>query len=269
MVFMGDVSKEALVATLSTSQAPHARAQGLYHSEEGGEAGVTEVAAHQLYTRPGWAEPVWRDVVPHFHVMPPRELARFNAAGARGRASPARRCLWSPGRRPPLAAAHPRAHRPRALRSNLSVPRLAAASPSVRRLLACAYGLHGRMYLRLSSTLSSPRPVRAPQKRRGLWQPPGSLPAGDALQARPGQVAPWLQGPPLCASNPPGRRRAPRAAARTAGGGEYAGGYSFTTLICEQRRYLPWLTERVLRAGATLSHRTVTDLRARARPRGA
>jgi len=57
------------------------------------------------------------------------------------------------------------------------------------------------------------------------------------------------------------------AAARRAGRGEYAGGYSFTTLICEQRRYLPWLTERVLRAGAMLSHRTVTDLRARARPR--
>ncbi len=58
--------------------------QGLYYSEEGGEAGVTEVAAHQLWTEPGWSDPVWRDVVPHFHHMSARELARFNAAGAPG-----------------------------------------------------------------------------------------------------------------------------------------------------------------------------------------
>ena len=58
--------------------------QGLYYSEEGGEAGVTEVAAHQLWTEPGWIDPVWRDVVPHFHHMSARELARFNAAGAPG-----------------------------------------------------------------------------------------------------------------------------------------------------------------------------------------
>lgn len=48
-----------------------------------------------------------------------------------------------------------------------------------------------------------------------------------------------------------------------AGRCEYAGGYSFTTLLCEQRRYLPWLTERALRAGVTLAHRTITSLRAR------
>ena len=59
-------------------------AQGLYYSEEGGEAGVTEVAAHQLWTEPGWGDPAWRDVVPHFHHMSARELARFNAAGAPG-----------------------------------------------------------------------------------------------------------------------------------------------------------------------------------------
>ncbi|KAK9834994.1 hypothetical protein WJX81_002770 [Elliptochloris bilobata] len=99
--------------------------QDLYYSEAGGEAGVTEVIAHQLWTQPGWSDPVWRDVVPHFHHMSARELARFNAAG---------RC-------------------------------------------------------------------------------------------------------------------------------EYSGGYSFTTLLCEQRRYLPWLTERVLRAGVTLAHQTITSLR--------
>ena len=48
-----------------------------------------------------------------------------------------------------------------------------------------------------------------------------------------------------------------------AGRCEYAGGYSFTTLLCEQRRYLPWLTERALRAGVTLAHRTITSLRVR------
>ena len=80
----GGARRSALSPTYPTGAA-RARAQGLYHSEEGGEAGVTEVAAHQLYTAPGWAEPVWRNVVPHFHVMAPRELARFNAAGARAR----------------------------------------------------------------------------------------------------------------------------------------------------------------------------------------
>ena len=80
---MTQVAAQQLGPWRSMENVVHA-VQGLYYSEEGGEAGVTEVAAHQLWTEPGWSDPVWRDVVPHFHHMSERELARFNAAGAPG-----------------------------------------------------------------------------------------------------------------------------------------------------------------------------------------
>ncbi len=182
----GGARRSALSPTYPTGAA-RARAQGLYHSEEGGEAGVTEVAAHQLYTAPGWAEPVWRNVVP---PLPRHGAARARALQRRGcaraPASPARPCPWPPARRPPLAAAHPRAHRPRALRSNPGVQRLAAASRAMRRLSACTYSLRVRMYTRLPSTLSSPGPVPTPQRRGGSGSRLAPWLAGDASRARHG-----------------------------------------------------------------------------------
>ncbi len=58
---------------------------------------MTEVSAHQLWTEPGWSDPVWRDVVPHFHHMSAQELQRFNAAGAWGCAVMGRACMQHAG----------------------------------------------------------------------------------------------------------------------------------------------------------------------------
>jgi len=48
----------------------------------------------------------------------------------------------------------------------------------------------------------------------------------------------------------------------SAGGCKYALGWCFTTIICEQRPYLHWLQDRVLRAGVTLQQRSITSLQA-------
>ncbi|CAK0763482.1 hypothetical protein CVIRNUC_003062 [Coccomyxa viridis] len=45
-----------------------------------------------------------------------------------------------------------------------------------------------------------------------------------------------------------------------AGGCKYALGWCFTTIICEQRPYLLWLQDKVLRSGVTLQQRTITSL---------
>ena len=52
----------------------------------------------------------------------------------------------------------------------------------------------------------------------------------------------------------------------SAGGCKYALGWCFTTIICEQRPYLYWLQDRVLRAGVTLQQRSITSLQASALP---
>ncbi|CAL8467744.1 g7282 [Coccomyxa elongata] len=45
-----------------------------------------------------------------------------------------------------------------------------------------------------------------------------------------------------------------------AGGCQYALGWCFTTIICEQRIYLPWLLYKVLRSGVTLQHSSIKAL---------
>jgi hypothetical protein len=48
----------------------------------------------------------------------------------------------------------------------------------------------------------------------------------------------------------------------SAGKCKYAVGWCFTTIICEQRPYLLWLQDKVLRAGVTLQQRSITSLQA-------
>ena len=45
-----------------------------------------------------------------------------------------------------------------------------------------------------------------------------------------------------------------------AGACKYAQGWCFTTIICEQSLYIPWLMDRALRAGVSLQCRTIQDL---------
>ena len=54
--------------------------QELYFSEAAAAAGVTTVAAYQLWSEPH-EDPVWRDVVPHFRHLSLQELAPFEKAG--------------------------------------------------------------------------------------------------------------------------------------------------------------------------------------------
>ena len=44
------------------------------------------------------------------------------------------------------------------------------------------------------------------------------------------------------------------------GGCQYAEGWCFTTLICEQGLYIPWLMDRALRAGVSLQRRNIPCL---------
>lgn len=131
--------------------------QDLYHSTHAAAAGITTVAAYQLWSEPH-EDPPWRDVVPHFRDLGPRELAPFEAAG--GACCP--------------HVQHGPAHR-------LSdVPRVAC--PDTDMQWACA------------------------------------------------------------------------------GGCKYAQGWCFTTIICEQSLYIPWLMDRALRAGVSLQCRTIQNL---------
>jgi hypothetical protein len=50
------------------------------------------------------------------------------------------------------------------------------------------------------------------------------------------------------------------SSAAAAGGCRYEEGWCFTTLICEQGLYIPWLMERALRAGVSLQCRTIQSL---------
>ena len=54
--------------------------QELYFSEAAAAAGVTTVAAYQLWSEPR-DDPVWRDVVPHFRHLSSQELQPFDKAG--------------------------------------------------------------------------------------------------------------------------------------------------------------------------------------------
>jgi hypothetical protein len=54
--------------------------QELYFSEHAGAAGVTTVAAYQLWSE-AHDEPVWRDIVPHFRHLSERELQPFGMSG--------------------------------------------------------------------------------------------------------------------------------------------------------------------------------------------
>ena len=45
-----------------------------------------------------------------------------------------------------------------------------------------------------------------------------------------------------------------------AGACSYARGWGFTTIICEQALYIPWLMDRALRAGVSLQCRTIHNL---------
>ena len=58
--------------------------QDLYFSEAAAAAGVTTVAAYQLWSEPR-EDPVWRDVVPHFRHLSSQELQPFDKAGKAGR----------------------------------------------------------------------------------------------------------------------------------------------------------------------------------------
>ena len=55
--------------------------QDLYFSEAASAAGVTTVAAYQLWSQPR-EDPVWRDVVPHFRHLSTQELQPFEKAGS-------------------------------------------------------------------------------------------------------------------------------------------------------------------------------------------
>lgn len=55
--------------------------QDLYFSEAAAAAGMTTVAAYQLWSQPH-ENPVWRDVVPHFRHLSSQELQPFDKAGA-------------------------------------------------------------------------------------------------------------------------------------------------------------------------------------------
>jgi len=54
--------------------------QDLYFSETAAAAGVTTVAAYQLWSEPH-DDPVWRDVVPQFRHLSSQELQPFEKAG--------------------------------------------------------------------------------------------------------------------------------------------------------------------------------------------
>ena len=54
--------------------------QDLYFSKAASAAGITTVAAYQLWSQPH-EDPVWRDVVPHFRHLSSQELQPFEKAG--------------------------------------------------------------------------------------------------------------------------------------------------------------------------------------------
>ncbi|KAK9806988.1 hypothetical protein WJX72_009635 [[Myrmecia] bisecta] len=54
--------------------------QELYFSPEAADAGISMISAYQLWSEPH-EEPVWRDIVPHFHPLSFAEMAPFEAAG--------------------------------------------------------------------------------------------------------------------------------------------------------------------------------------------
>ena len=55
--------------------------QALYHSAEAAKAGVTEVAAYQLW-RHATPDPPWLKISPHFHRLSAEEKEPFRSAGA-------------------------------------------------------------------------------------------------------------------------------------------------------------------------------------------
>ncbi len=54
--------------------------QDLYFSDAASAAGITTVAAYQLWSQPH-EDPVWKDVVPHFRHLSYQELQPFEKAG--------------------------------------------------------------------------------------------------------------------------------------------------------------------------------------------
>lgn len=81
-----------------------------------------------------------------------------------------------------------------------------------------------------------------------------------AKELNPFEAAGAQKGPKLSTDGATESQQCRLMVAFAAGGCHYALGWCFTTIICEQRLYLPWLLDRVLRSGVTLQHRSVESI---------